>query len=81
MMHLKMDAPNNARGSPVINQRGHVVGVYSAAAPPQGGAEINLHCAPVVEPELIDTWLKERDAKIWTAPFVPDIPVEPKKTP
>ena len=80
-MYLKMDAPSNARGSPVINRQGHVVGVYSVAALPQDGLEFNLHCAPVVDPGLIDTWLTDQNEDIWTAPFVPDIPLESQNTP
>ena len=80
-MLLEIDVPSCACGSPVINHRGHVVGLYSAPAPPQDGLKISLHCAPVVDPELIDTWLTERNADIWTDPFVPDIPLESQNTP
>ena len=78
VLHLKMEAPKNARGSPVINERGKIVGVYSVATPPQGGVDMNLHWAPVVEPELIQTWIQDRDTTLWIPPFVPDFPREAK---
>jgi len=78
VLHLKMEAPKNARGSPVINRRGRIVGVYSIATPPRGGVDMNLHWAPVVEPGLIRTWTDKRDTTIWIPPFVPEFSREAK---
>jgi hypothetical protein len=61
------EIPKNAYGSPIVNAKGKIIGIYGEAATPPGdnGARAgapalkNLHYAPVVNSELI------KNDKVW----------------
>ena len=59
--------PENVHGSPLIDEQGKIVAIYSKAAPP---ADVDgmkdLHFAVVASAKLIGAWLQDRDAKTWT---------------
>ncbi len=72
LLHVKAAIPNYAYGSPVVNARGTVLGVYSeAAAPSEGkqtsssGQSMNLHYMTVVASDVINLWLQDHNAKVW----------------
>ena len=70
VLHVKGDIPKFVYGSPVANEQGKIVGLYGEAASPPGDAKaaaspLKLHYATVVNPEVIDLWLKKGDKKIW----------------
>ncbi len=73
LLHVKAVIPKNAYGSPVVNAQGKVLGIYGEAAVPPtekdtaaGGAGLkNLHYVTLVNPEMLNLWLRDRDAKMW----------------
>jgi hypothetical protein len=73
LLHVKAEIPKNAYGSPVVNAQGKVLGIYGEAAVPPTGKETaaggaglkNLHYVTVVNPEMLNLWLRDRDAKMW----------------
>jgi hypothetical protein len=79
LLHVRGQMPKDAYGSPVINDAGKIVGLYSDAVPKEksGGID-NLHYVTVLNLEQINLWLRDRDnATIW----VPAAPVStPPKT-
>jgi len=77
--------PANIYGSPVFNQEGKLVGVYSdVAVPPPGQpaiANLNLHFVPVVSPELIGSWFAGSGKDIWVPVTIPKTASPSKNTP
>jgi hypothetical protein len=75
LLHVKAEIPVHAYGSPVVNAQGKVVGIYGeVAAPPPGkgaassGAGLkNMHYITVLNPDMLNLWLRNRDAKMWPA--------------
>jgi hypothetical protein len=84
VLHVKGDIPKSAYGSPVTNEQGKIVAVYGEAASQPGGdakaaaSLLKLHYAPVVNPEVVDLWLKKADSKIWISAAELKPPVEAK---
>ncbi len=79
LLHVQAEIPQNAYGSPVVNGEGKILGIYSDAVPEEKSQGLkNLHYVTIVNPELIDLWLRDRgNASIW----VPASPVPPPSTP
>jgi hypothetical protein len=84
LLHVKAEIPKNAYGSAVVNAEGGLIGLYGevAATPPgaaggSGGAELkNLHYVTMVNPEMINLWLRDRNAQMW--PVAAAVPTTPK---
>jgi hypothetical protein len=76
LLHVRAEMPKNAFGSPVVNGEGKIIGVYADAIPEgEGPGPKNLHYATMVNPALIDLWLRDREkAEIW-------VPASPLSTP
>jgi hypothetical protein len=76
LLYVQAEIPKNAYGSPVVNSDGKILGLYSDAIPEKKSQGLkNLHYVTMVNPELIDLWLRDRDnAKIW-------VPASPAPTP
>jgi hypothetical protein len=85
LLHVKAQMPANIYGSPVFNQEGKLVGVYSdVAVPPPGQpaiANLNLHFVPVVSPELIGSWFAGSGKDIWVPVTIPKTASPSKNTP
>jgi hypothetical protein len=85
VLHLRAKVSPNACGSPVLNAAGKLVALYGdAAVVPTGEVDQatavalkDLHYAPVVSAELIDTWLKDHNEKLWVPPPVTEAPAKP----
>jgi hypothetical protein len=69
LLHLEGTLPEKIVGGPIVNVQGRVMAVYSAAAD-RSKTELELHYAPVVEPQVIDRWLKHRDERFWVPPVI-----------
>lgn len=72
LLHIEAKIPPNAYGSPILNQKGSLVGIYgSPASPPDqdgspaGMAVKDIHFAAVVTPDIIRQWTEKRDEKVW----------------
>ena len=66
LLHVQAKMPENAFGSPVVNEAGKLLGLYGDAIPDgKGQKPKNLHYVTMVNQELIDSWVRDRDAKIW----------------
>jgi len=71
VLHLMGDLPKSAYGSPIADEQGNVVAIYGEAAAQPGSdakasaSPLKLHYAPVVNPEVVEMWLKKADSKIW----------------
>lgn len=74
LLELKARIPENMYGSPILNRRGAVVAVYGEAASSEGVGVKDLHYAPVLDRELLRSWLDETDKDHWVAPPVPEKP-------
>lgn len=71
LLQVTPAVPQNARGCPLINAGGKVVGVYTGSVPFPGAADQMIHYAAAVEPGLMETWLQERNTAIWVPPVIP----------
>jgi hypothetical protein len=75
LMHVKA-IPEKIYGSPVFNEEGKLVGVYSdVAVPPPSQppvADLHLQLVPVLSPELIASWFEGTGKEIWVTVTVPD---------
>ncbi len=88
VLGVKADLPKFPHGSPLVNAQGKVVAVYSdpvaeAAGEQKGGAPgaENVHYATVVNPGVIDLWLKKADSSVWVSTADLKIPAADSKTP
>jgi hypothetical protein len=82
LLHVQAEIPQNAYGSPVVNGEGKILGIYSDAVPEEKSQGLkNLHYVTIVNPDLIDLWLRDRgSASIWVpASPVPTAPTTPKQ--
>ncbi len=75
LLHIKAKIPQNVYGSPILDEKGRVVGVYGAAALPAdqdtlpvNAAMKDMHFASIVAPEAIRLWTEKRDEKVWVSP-------------
>jgi hypothetical protein len=74
LLGVKAELPKFPHGSPLVNAQGKIVAIYGdpvadAAADPKAaspGTE-NVHYATVVNPGVIDLWLKRSDGSIWVS--------------
>jgi hypothetical protein len=69
LLHLEGTLPEKIVGGPIVDVQGRVMAVYSAAAD-RSKTELELHYAPVVEPQVIDRWLKHQDERLWVPPVI-----------
>ncbi len=67
LLELKAEFPENMYGSPVVNDRGRVVGVYGETAPAQALGVENLHYATVLDVPLLQSWLAGSEQG-WVSP-------------
>jgi hypothetical protein len=76
LLHVQAGIPKNAYGSPVVNSDGKIIGLYADAIPEEKSQGLkSLHYVTMVNPELINIWLRDRDnASIW-------VPASPVPTP
>lgn len=72
LLHVKAAIPKNASGSPLVDGEGTLLGLYGEPAPPPaeganpGAAALaNLHYCALVNPEMINRWLKNQDEDMW----------------
>jgi hypothetical protein len=77
LLHIEAKIPQNFYGSPILSEKGRVVGVYGSAALPAGqdaspvdAAMKDIHFASLVAPEAILLWTEKRDEKMWVSPTV-----------
>ena len=84
VLHVKGDIPKFVYGSPVANEQGKIVALYGEAASQAGGdakasaPPLKLHYATVLNPDVVDLWLKKADGKIWISAAELKAPVEAK---
>jgi hypothetical protein len=73
---IKAELPKSALGSPVVNAQGKVVAVYcDPTAVAEAGADEkgkppgtqNMHYATVINPGVIDLWVKKSDTSMWVS--------------
>jgi hypothetical protein len=85
---IKAELPKSALGSPVVNAQGKIVAVYcdpvaEAETDEKGkspGAQ-NMHYATVINPGVIDLWLKKSDSSVWMSTADLKLPAADSKTP
>jgi hypothetical protein len=84
LLHIEAKIPQNVYGSPILNEKGNVVGVYGAAAPPadQNASAVavamkDIHFASLVVPDAIRLWTEKRDEKMWVSPTALKAPSQP----
>lgn len=72
LLHLRAEIPKFAYGSPVVNERGRILGVYGETAVSPSGenaagqSEIkNMHYVALVNPEMVERWLHDHDVSAW----------------
>jgi hypothetical protein len=69
LMHVHAELPGKLYGGPIVSKSGCVLGVFAeTAVSVQQEADLQLHYAPIVDPVLLDRWLKDRDTRWWVAP-------------
>lgn len=80
LVHLRGTFADKACGSPMFDDRGHLVALYCEPAPPEGGSPLQIHYAKVIEPELIELALGPGDESVWAKVVLEDTaPREEKK--
>jgi hypothetical protein len=74
LLHIEAKIPQNVYGSPILDEKGRVVGVYGAAASPadQDALPVNavmkdMHFASIIAPDAIRLWTEKRDEKMWVS--------------
>lgn len=65
LLEVKGEIPQNVVGSPVVNCRGTLLGIYGLAAGAGAGVS-NLHYVTAVDREVLETW--QKDAEAWVSP-------------
>ncbi len=78
LLHVQAEIPKNSYGSPVVNGEGKILGLYSDVLPEEKSQGVkNLHYVTMINPKLIDRWLRDGEkARIW----VPASPLSPPPT-
>ena len=72
LLELKARIPENVFGSPIVNRQGDVIAVYGEAAPLEKTGVKDLHYATVLDPGLLQSWIKG-DKSGWVPPPEPTI--------
>ena len=76
LMHIRAELPGKMYGAPIVNESGHVLGVFAETAAPtpeQQDADLHLHYAPVADAAQIDHWTKDHDEQWWVPPIVTEL--------
>ena len=68
LVELKGKIPENVFGSPILNQRGAIVAVYGESAARDMASVRDLHYAPVLDLESLQSWLRGIDNGEWVTP-------------
>jgi pSer/pThr/pTyr-binding forkhead associated (FHA) protein len=73
MLFLRGPFGDNAQGSPLFNDLGHLVALYCEAAPAEEGVVLDHanHYATIIEPQLITQGMSLGENPYWVAPVVP----------
>jgi hypothetical protein len=86
LMELKGKIADNVFGSPILNERGAIVAVYGESADREQASVRDLHYAPVLDLESLQSWLRGIDNGEWVTPPItetispsPDQPVDQPK--
>ena len=74
LLELKAKIAENMYGSPILNQQGEVIAVYGEAVSAENIGVADLHYAPVLNHELLRSWLEETNTGRWVVPSVPEMP-------
>lgn len=71
LMHVRAELPGKMYGAPILNDAGHVLGVFAETAVPSPD-QPNLHIqyAPVIAADHIARWLTDHDEQWWVPPAV-----------
>ena len=72
LLELKARNSENVFGSPIVNRQGDVIAVYGKAAPREKTGVKDLHYATVLDPSLLQSWIKG-DKSGWVTPPKPAI--------
>jgi hypothetical protein len=78
LLELQAELPKNFYGSPAINRRGAVVGIYGEAASSDTIGVKNLHYVTALDRGLLRSWLEGRASDAWVSPPIPG-PSAPKQ--
>jgi Trypsin-like peptidase domain len=83
LLQVQAEIPKNSYGSPVVNGDGNIMGLYSDALPEERSQPVkNLHYVTMINRELVDCWLRDRDnARIWVPASPLSAPPTTKKQP
>ena len=68
LLHFKAPLDKNMFGSPIVNQDGHVVAIYSETAASGEGRRLGIHYAPVLNPALVQKALEGKYERFWVSP-------------
>ena len=72
ILHVHGALPPNSYGSPLINQAGHLIGVYAeSAVPAEGSDKSDLHYFVTADPRLFDSAHLDPATGVWVAPNLP----------
>ncbi len=71
---------NKPIGCPIINQAGHVVGIYADAEQSDPNADqLQIHYMPILMPGVIELGLTGQPNQVWVTPRVPVKPAAKRK--
>lgn len=82
LMHVRAELAGKLYGAPVLNQAGHIVGIFAETAlplPDQQDADLQIHYAPVADREQIGRWINDHDEQWWAVPQGPKSEVQSRK--
>ncbi len=68
LIELKSKLPEKVYGSPVLNARGAIVAIYGESAPRGMASVQDLHYAPVLDLDALQSWLRGSDNGEWVTP-------------
>lgn len=86
LLHLRGSFCDSAAGCPIFDDQGHLVALYCEPAPAEPAAEepappesaagarrtrAPTHFAKLIDPQLIESGLSDKENKIWVSPVVP----------
>jgi hypothetical protein len=77
LVHVTAAMPANCLGSPLVNARGNLVGVYADVAVSDKEKLLkDLRFFTVAAPKLISAWLENRETPLWMPAPVVDAQAE-----